>query len=83
MATSYLDLSILYGNNATLGIQLRTLKGGKLKVSNNEITNFQQYPVMATGKECPFGGLSPDDNSYCFKVGSYIATILQSDIINT
>ena len=50
--TSWLDLSLVYGNDAKINKRVRTFKYGKLRTSRNKYTKQEQLPYRDGVKSC-------------------------------
>lgn len=68
--TGVFDLSIMYGPEARTASELRSFKGGLLKIENNAQTNYEPFPPITSGMEnCPAGGITPEPGSSCTQSG--------------
>lgn len=66
-------MSVTYGISEAEVRTLRTGKGGLLKVTNDERTSHQEYPLIISGPICPFGGVHRKPLGDCFIAGTFLA----------
>jgi peroxidase len=74
LVTSWVDLSLVYGNDAKMNREVRTFKNGKLKTSYNKYSKREQLPYrdgvqsclgLGYCKKCSFAGDSRhEDNGF-------------------